>query len=149
MAETRRQRPQPGARVAPESLADQQVQRPQRVEGTPHRAEQQRQRRQADPEQNVEDPRRGILGTVGAEDQTYAEVRRGDEPGDPPEPRPRRRGHRPPEDGGQRAAAAKVAAQPWFGPQGAERRERHQQCEDRADQRGLERYRQILLPPIP
>ena len=121
---------------------------PERVQGPPDRAEHERDRYQADPDQDVDEAEDRVGQPVHAEQQRHHRVSEGgqtDQPDDPAEPA---RVDRPGDCGWQRFSGG-VAAVPRFPPGQAEDDERQRDRDCGATDRQTERHRQILPPTDP
>ena len=126
------------------AMRGEQVHCPQRVERPPDRAEQQRQRHQPDPEQDVEHAGRRVVGGVRPDEQTHAEPGGGEqaEPAQRPPATPARR--RSGEPRAAPGAAGGVPVEPGFAPQRAERHERDDEGQRGGDDELRQRDRQVL-----
>ena len=119
------------------------VHRPQRVQQAPDRAEQHRQQRHADPEQDVDGAGRRVQRVVAPEDRGHGDVGEGHQAQEPQRHPQRRAVQRPRQPGGQRPTGT-GRVQPRLAPQQPQRQEGRHDRDGRAGDRVGERDRQVL-----
>jgi hypothetical protein len=121
------------------------VNRAQRVDPPPHRAEQQRQRNHPHPKQHVDRIGQRIGPVIGEYQRRGHDISRGDQP-EPTQQPPERGAVHDPLDGFRHRPPGRACPQPRSAPQHPQAEERGKQGENRALHQQIQRQWQILPP---